>query len=1211
MPVTAGDVRATLTLDTSEFSAGVARAQSELSTLTAGGEKVTNAFEQVESRLNTSASAIAQAMSAAGNGSVRLNDLAARADQAGAKAELLARRTAEAAQTMLETRAAAQASADALALLQESADASAENVEWARQRLEELGESSETTAGQLQKARAELEEFEAESADLRAQVEQLRSANEKNAAASKRAEDRYDNLKLQLSGAENAAERANTKFGALAQTLSGSGKGMSLKGLIDDISALGSSTLTSASRSLGTIAVNAAGIGSTTATGAIASEGLGQALSSMIRLAGPVNLALVGVGGALAYGAYQLYDYESGAKAAREALADLSETAGNWQDTDATTSFEKSEGIKAFGLSDSDFSGMVQNSRLTVDEIVRVWQDGKVETDEIVAGMVGAWTSETDTVREGVEKIKETASAGGYVPDSFLAGLDEDLARLDEIDAQVEALLKKKQNGFLSDEDTALLNELQGERRSLSIKYNLEPGENGGFEQIVTGVEAALARGADPAQVYADSFAAATQGVSEYTEALNAEYDAQYAVIQLMEEGPEKAAAMDQLDTWYNEQSTSAINAYNDALAKSLELTDAFGDGGSLTKTGEQLTNVYELMKKVAENPGDNTATKELADALSDLDETQVTEVTSAIVAMQAAAQQAGTELPEQVRPIADAIQNIKTTLGTDVFEGSLGESLQNMFGQNLDSEVLQVYAALDANSLETSYTAWAQGQHTDIIPSLNKETIDLSLGELEGTVTALHEGETVTVDLATLDALNGTVAVIDDAGTATTVNLSSLSGLTGTVSAYNEDGEVTFSAGALKQLTGDVTTIVISENAEIPKVQLEGEVRQVNLSEGEFTNSSNPEIEYAQGSGAVDKSTPLRVPSDTAARLEDLATAITKYNAAVESGDTEAKNAWLESITTISGMLGTSLDAQNGKGFEELAQYVANGLQLLKDGALTEEEAALFTTTLANLQTALGSEIAMNASMTDTGSDIAAGLAEGLTAYGWSTDATTVAGSLQTAIDTAVGRGSPAELTKPTGSDVSAGLGEGMKGYDFSADASTVASAAGGALSAAFAGVDASGAGQALMDSTVSGLDGLEDDFSSTGDNAGSAFVSELRGHISAAASAATAIGSAAYNALKASLDIHSPSRKMRKLGAYTGEGYALGISDEIAASEASIRRLAGATLKAAARPAGNSYSNSININLNHATLRSEEDIRKLSRQLGDAIRDANYGLS
>ena len=84
-----------------------------------------------------------------------------------------------------------------------------------------------------------------------------------------------------------------------------------------------------------------------------------------------------------------------------------------------------------------------------------------------------------------------------------------------------------------------------------------------------------------------------------------------------------------------------------------------------------------------------------------------------------------------------------------------------------------------------------------------------------------------------------------------------------------------------------------------------------------------------------------------------------------------------------------------------------------------------------------------------------------------------------------------------------------------------------------------------------------------------------------------------------------------MRKLGAYTGEGYALGISDEIAASEASIRRLAGATLKAAARPAGNSYSNSININLNHATLRSEEDIRKLSRQLGDAIRDANYGLS
>ena len=54
MPIVAGDIRATMTLDASKFSDGVAQAQSGLSTLEAGGTRVSNAYASVESRLGQS-----------------------------------------------------------------------------------------------------------------------------------------------------------------------------------------------------------------------------------------------------------------------------------------------------------------------------------------------------------------------------------------------------------------------------------------------------------------------------------------------------------------------------------------------------------------------------------------------------------------------------------------------------------------------------------------------------------------------------------------------------------------------------------------------------------------------------------------------------------------------------------------------------------------------------------------------------------------------------------------------------------------------------------------------------------------------------------------------------------------------------------------------------------------------------------------------------
>lgn len=1358
MPIVAGDIRATMTLDASKFSDGVAQAQSGLSTLEAGGNRVSNAYASVESRLGQSAAAIAASMQQAGTSSQKLLDLAGRAEYANEKVYVLNTRVDEARAALEAAQAAAKQSSDALTLLEESAAASADNLQWAREQLDSLGKSSSATSGQISLARDEVAAFEAEVADLNKQVDAQRAVNTKNQSSVKRASDRYSSLSLQLSNAEKAADRANGRFDALTQTLGGSGKGLSLASLIDDISALGSSTLTGASRSLGTIAVNAAGIGSTTAAGAIAAEGLGDALAGLVSAIKPTNLLLGGVAAAAGYGLYEFLQYASGANAARESLARFTNTAKEWAETDVTTRYEQSEGMAAFGLGEEDFSSIIKPARGWLDELLRVWSDGKAETQEIVQEMTSGFTAGTDEMRDRLASLKTTAASGGFTGDGFLAGLDTDVERLDEIDKEVEAILKKRQNGMLSDKDVEALQGLYDEREAISIKYNLEPNGNSGFDQIVQNVESALSRGGDPGQAWVDAYAAATQGISAFTDALNTEYDAQYAALQLLDDTivgtdglTERQRALGELQTWYNEQAAQGVTAYNDALAKAAELTDAFGKGGTFEGTSEKLQEIASLMEEFAGGKTDGTA---LTDALSELDQTQVVEMTSALVAMQAAAEQSGVSLDENAQAAVDAIEYIKTALGTDVFKGELKTGLDNMFGETLDNETYEVYAGLNMESLESSYKAWAEGEHADIIPTIETNAltsdlekglegyklgvdgrllkIDPSTGELTDTGYRVDvDGNLYQIDpstgklsfagyrigvdgsLQTVDPTTGELSdtgyrfgvdgeigeidpetgVIADTGYRVGVDgqiqkidpetgeitnteyrvgvdgrVEEIDPSTGVVSDTNYrvgvNGEISLidpTTGELSDtnysasIPGRISSLVEAPGLEKPTIQLSGEVtvQRVNFEEGEFSNSSNPQLEFAAGDAAVNKDSGLFVASDTARNLEAVAEAVRAYNAAVSSGDTTVANANLTAAQSTMENLVSSLSAGDLEGFEELAQNIANGLELLSEGKLNTEEAERLLTVISDIQTILASDLVSNV-MSDSGFSLASGLVETLSTYGWEgIDVSNLASSLQGAVDLlepnikdigvsipqgvgegmkdtsaveaagqgigdaaftataeSVQMGSPARRLYPVGQSITQGVGEGMKDVSaITVAAAVVASSAGAALLAAAG--DVAAGGQAIGDAAVGGIDGVEDEFSAAGNNAGSSFVSELRRYIRSAASAATAIGSAAYNALKASLSIHSPSRKMRELGAYTGEGYALGISDRITMAESSIRRLAGASVRAASGTTNNAYHNAININLNGATIRSDDDIRQLSRRLGRYITDANFAMT
>ena len=90
----------------------------------------------------------------------------------------------------------------------------------------------------------------------------------------------------------------------------------------------------------------------------------------------------------------------------------------------------------------------------------------------------------------------------------------------------------------------------------------------------------------------------------------------------------------------------------------------------------------------------------------------------------------------------------------------------------------------------------------------------------------------------------------------------------------------------------------------------------------------------------------------------------------------------------------------------------------------------------------------------------------------------------------------------------------------------------------------DANAQGQEISRSANDGAGAY--DGSGPGSDFGAGFVGGIASWISSAAEKAAELASSAYHAARRFLDEHSPSRKMRQVGKYFGQGFALGIEDE-----------------------------------------------------------------
>lgn len=151
----------------------------------------------------------------------------------------------------------------------------------------------------------------------------------------------------------------------------------------------------------------------------------------------------------------------------------------------------------------------------------------------------------------------------------------------------------------------------------------------------------------------------------------------------------------------------------------------------------------------------------------------------------------------------------------------------------------------------------------------------------------------------------------------------------------------------------------------------------------------------------------------------------------------------WLTGATNKNTLDFSMKSSFNADRVAELSTYVAEVVSAISQGKKVKEE------DMEKLQSILTFLQALDTN--ETGTHILEGVAEGMTAAGWDSDAETVASNLETALNSALDINSPSKRVVPIGNYVAQGVGEGMAGYDFSVSAASVAGSLESALGSAF----------------------------------------------------------------------------------------------------------------------------------------------------------------
>ena len=441
----------------------------------------------------------------------------------------------------------------------------------------------------------------------------------------------------------------------------------------------------------------------------------GGGIKGFLSVLGSSPAVWLAIAAATIYATVAIADYVSGAKQAREALKGMQETADKWKSTAAETFYGNSKGLSFFGMSKEDFVKDKQSTQEWLDGLLAVWTDGEKESNEIVAHWTDSFKSLTDSTRTELQALKDTADKNGYT--SVSQGLAADIQTLDQMDAEIERLLKKRQNGFLTEKEKIRLQELIDTREAIEIKYHLTQEDVDGFDTIQQKLEAevarAQARGKQDADVsvYENAVTAAAEGMAAINAQIDERYDKEYGLIQLIEDETERQKALEDLNSRYNDERKAAAQEYAETLSS---IVMPVWNQPEIQQASQQMDELFTKLREysMASESEKPALLADLQALSSSMDEGALAEYLSLMTQIQSLLDSGMSESEVQALfPDIDFSTQLDQFAGIvsylDLIKTDL-PGLYSMFGEALPEEVLKIATDLDMTGAQARWDEFA-----------------------------------------------------------------------------------------------------------------------------------------------------------------------------------------------------------------------------------------------------------------------------------------------------------------------------------------------------------------------------------------------------------------------------------------------------------------------------------------------------------------------
>lgn len=457
-------------------------------------------------------------------------------------------------------------------------------------------------------------------------------------------------------------------------------------------------------------------------------KGAGGGVSGLLKVVGSSKLAMVGLTAAVIYGAYKLYDYASGAKAAREALEGMNKTAQNWKNTAADTFYSSGEGLGFFGLNAEDFQKTAAKTTSTVqdwmDGMVEVWSDGKYETDAIVKEWQDSSDALSKDTRAHMVELRDQAQASGDTAKA--QEINAAIAELDALDKRIRVNLNYFQGKTLTDKNKAFWQGLMDQKQAILLKWGFAEEPEGGteaYDTIAKKVRAAEARAAAMGQevdssLYQEATLAASQGYAAVLQQMNDQYDAEYEKIIQINDATERNTQLTALNEKYTAQRAAAAKEFANA---SQGYVTTLLNSDDTKKTEGQLNTLLAKLKELSDATAAGQDTSGILTELNTLtqgmDEGALTEYLtmltqiSSLASSGLSAEEIQTLFPDVDFTNVDAMLERYAAIGQylnqfkDVTEIA---PLNEMFNGAVSEEVLQIATDLNLDGAKAAWSAFA-----------------------------------------------------------------------------------------------------------------------------------------------------------------------------------------------------------------------------------------------------------------------------------------------------------------------------------------------------------------------------------------------------------------------------------------------------------------------------------------------------------------------